>query len=71
MLARGMTRLDEIRKLKAGQAVIVEAEGRRYPGRIRTLGLEPVGSRGEYVVEAVFPVDGVLRAGTPALIRLP
>ncbi|MEO1767052.1 efflux RND transporter periplasmic adaptor subunit [Thiobacter aerophilum] len=71
MVARGLVALPEVRTLKPGQAVEVEVEGRRYPGRVRLVGLEPVGPKGEYAIDVVFPVEDILRAGTPAVIRLP
>ena len=70
MVARGMAPLALARRLKAGQAAEVEVEGTRYSGRIRTVGLEPGGSKGEYPVEVVFAVKETLPAGLPALIRL-
>ncbi|MEJ5211658.1 MAG: efflux RND transporter periplasmic adaptor subunit [Burkholderiales bacterium] len=71
MVARGLAGLAEVKKLKPGQAVEVEVDGRRYPGRVRLLGLEPVGPKGEYAIEVAFPVQETLRAGMPAVIRLP
>jgi len=75
MVARGKASLAQVEKLKTGQNVSVEVAQKSYGGKIRTLGLEPVadkaGEKGEYLIEVVFPVQEVLRAGTPATIKLP
>ncbi|MCL6555199.1 MAG: efflux RND transporter periplasmic adaptor subunit [Burkholderiales bacterium] len=71
MVARGTVGLSRLRQLATGQKVEVEVEGRRYAGRIRALGLEPDGGKGEYPIEVVFPVKETLRAGLPAVIHLP
>lgn len=71
MVARGRATLAQIDKLKSGQAVSVEVGQKSYSGKVKALGLEPVGDKGEYVVEVVFPVQETLRAGTPAVIKLP
>lgn len=71
MVARALAGPALLRGLKPGQAVEVEVEGQRHGGRVRFLGLEPVGPKGEYLVEVAFPVSETLRAGTPATLRLP
>lgn len=79
MIARGKASLAQVEKLKPGQSVSVDVAQKNYNGKIKTLGLEPMvgnGSgkadgQGEYLIEAVFPVQDVLRAGTPAVIKLP
>jgi RND family efflux transporter MFP subunit len=71
MIARGSVSLAQMDKLEAGQTVTVEVASKRYQGKIKTLGLEPQGGKGEYLVEVLFPVQETLRAGTPAAIQLP
>ncbi len=71
MVARARASLAQVDALKAGQAVTVAVGQKTYSGKIKTLGLEPVGDRNEYLVDVVFPVQEVLRAGTPATVRLP
>jgi RND family efflux transporter MFP subunit len=71
MVARGAADLKQVEGLKPGQAVSVEAGGRRYPGHIRAVALEPSGAKAGYEVEAVFSVSETLRAGAPAVIHLP
>lgn len=79
MVARAKASLAQVEKLKAGQAVSVEAAQKSYSGKIRTLGLEPLvdkgadkaGEKSEYLVDVVFPVQEILRAGTPATVRVP
>lgn len=73
MLARAKVSLAQIEKLKVGDAVTVEVSQQRYQGKIKLLGLEPVGEKGDagYPLEVLFPVKEVLRAGTPALVKLP
>lgn len=71
MVARARASLSQIDALKAGQAVTVAVGQKTYNGKIKTLGLEPVGDKNEYPVDVVFPVQEVLRAGTPATVRIP
>jgi RND family efflux transporter MFP subunit len=73
MLAQGRASLAQVSKLKVGEGVTVAVEGRNYQGRIKTLGLEPMGDKNDagYPVDVLFPVKELLRAGTPATIRLP
>jgi RND family efflux transporter MFP subunit len=71
MLARAKASLAQVEKLKPGQTVSVEVAQKSYSGKIGTLGLEPVGDKGEYLVEVVFPVQEALRAGAPATLKLP
>jgi len=73
MIARAKVSLAQIEKLKVGDAVTVEVNKQSYQGKIKLLGLEPVGEKGDvgYPVEALFPVKDVMRAGTPATLKLP
>ena len=73
MIARAKVSLARIEKLKAGDAATVEVNRQSYSGKIKTLGLEPVGEKGDlaYPVDVLFSVKEVLRAGTPATVRLP
>jgi multidrug efflux system membrane fusion protein len=73
MVARGKASLAQVEKLKVGDAVTVEVNRQSYAGKIKTLGLEPVGEKGEigYPVDVLFAVKEVLRAGTPATLKLP
>lgn len=71
MVARAKASLAQVEKLKSGQTVSVEVAQKSYSGKIKTLGLEPVGDKGEYLVDVVFPIQEVLRAGTPATVKIP
>lgn len=73
MIARAKVSLAQIEKLKAGAAATVEVNHQSYSGKIKTLGLEPVGEKNEsaYPVDVLFAVKEVLRAGMPAIVRLP
>lgn len=73
MLARAKVSLAQIEKLKVGDAATVEVNRQSYSGKIQTLGLEPVGEKGDmgYPVDVLFAVKDVLRAGTPATVKLP
>jgi len=73
MLARFHLPATKINTLKDGQAVSVEVEGKNYPGKVKALGLEPVKLDGEtgYVVDVLFPAREQLRAGLPAVVKLP
>lgn len=73
MVARTKLSLAQVEKLKLGESVSVEVNKQSYSGKLKTLGLEPVGEKGDmgYPVEVLFPVKEVLRAGTPATIKLP
>jgi multidrug efflux system membrane fusion protein len=73
MIARAKVTLAQIEKLKAGDAVTVEVNKQSYSGKIKLLGLEPVGEKGDigYPVDVIFAVKEVLRAGTPATLKLP
>ena len=73
MIARAKLSLAQVDKLKVGDSVIVEANQQSYRGKIKTLGLEPLGEKGDmgYPVEVLLTVKEVLRAGTPATLKLP
>ena len=64
--------LAQIEKIKDGESVSVQAAGQTYTGKVQTLGLEPVGEKDEagYLLDVLFPVKGILRAGTPAVLKL-
>jgi len=73
MAARFMLGVHRISRLTVGQAVTVMVGGRRYFGKIQTLGLEPVAEKKgpRYPAAAVFAAAGTLRAGMPAVVKLP
>ena len=73
MIARMQLTPPQIDKLKTGQTITVSVAGISYAGKIKTLGLEPVKIKEEWVypVDVVFPSKEPLRAGAPALVKLP
>ncbi len=73
MIARAKVTLAQVEKLKVGDMLNVEVNKQNYRGRVKTLGLEPIGEKGDigYPVDVLFAVKDVLRAGTPAVVRLP
>lgn len=73
MIARAKVSLAQIEKLKVGDSVNVDVNKQSYSGKVKTLGLEPVGEKGDigYPLEVLITVKDVLRAGTPATIKLP
>ena len=73
MIARAKVSLAQVEKLKVGETVTVQVGQQTYSGRIQTLGLEPVGEKNEagYWLDVLFTVKEVLRAGTPAVVKLP
>lgn len=73
MLARFRLYDSQVDKLKAGQAVTVVVGDKRYPGTVRTLGLEPVMAKDgpTYPADVVFHTDDLLRAGAAATVKLP
>lgn len=73
MIARAKVSLAQVEKMKAGDAVTVQVNQQSYNGKVKTLGLEPVGEKNEtgYLLDVLFPVKDVLRAGTPAVVKLP
>jgi len=73
MIARMYLPAPQIENLITGQAVTVRVAGISYPGKIKTLGLEPSKTKDEsvYPVDVVFTSKDTLRAGTQALVILP
>ena len=72
MIARAKVSLAQVEKMKAGESVTVQVGQQTYMGKVQTLGLEPVGEKEEagYLLDVLFTVNGVLRAGTPAVLKL-
>ncbi len=73
MIARmqlGATQLDN---LKRDQPVTVNVGGTSYAGKVTTLGLEPIQTKdgAVYPVDVIFASKQPLRAGSPAVVRLP
>ncbi len=73
MIARIDLPSPQIDSLKTGQTVTVTVAGTNYTGKIRTLGLEPIQTKegAVYPVDVLFPNKQPLRAGSPALVKLP
>lgn len=73
MIARMHLASPQIDKLKTGQTVSVSVTGINYTGKIKTLGLEPIKIKEEwaYPVDVLFSSKESLRAGVPALVKLP
>ena len=73
MIARMHLPSPQIDNLKTGQTVTVSVAGTSYTGKIKTLGLEPIKTKegSVYPVDVVFPNKQPLRAGSPALVKLP
>ncbi|MBI5751479.1 MAG: efflux RND transporter periplasmic adaptor subunit [Hydrogenophilales bacterium] len=73
MIARAKVSLAQVEKMKAGDAVTVQVNQQSYSGKIKTLGLEPVGEKNDagYWLDVLFAVKDTLRAGTPAVVKLP
>lgn len=73
MIARVQVGLAQVQKLKVGNAVTVEVNQQNYSGKIKTLGLEPLAEKNNvtYTVEVIFTIKTLMRAGTPALVKLP
>ena len=73
MIARMHLPSPQIDNLITGQTVTVSVAGTSYTGKIKTLGLEPIKTKDGsiYSVDVVFPNKQPLRAGAPALVKLP
>ncbi len=73
MIARMYLASPQIDNLKVGQTVTVSVAATNYTGKIKTLGVEPIRIKEEsvYPVDVVFPSKQPLRAGAPALVKLP
>jgi multidrug efflux system membrane fusion protein len=72
-LAQADVDRDTAMAVSSGQTVVVTVNGSEYPGTIRNPGLEPVAGTAKYRLDAVFKIGDkiILRAGSPATIRLP
>jgi RND family efflux transporter MFP subunit len=73
MIARMHLSSSQIDALKIGQTVTVSVAGKNHTGKIKMLGLEPteIKEGAVYPVDVVFPSKESLRAGMPALVKLP
>lgn len=73
MIARAKVSLAQVDKMKVGDTVTVQVNQQSYTGKIKTLGLEPVGEKNDagYWLDVLFAVKETLRAGTPAVVKLP
>ncbi len=73
MIARMQLPSVQIDNLKTGQAVTVSVAGTSYTGKIKMLGLEPVQTKEgtTYPVDVLFANKRPLRAGAPAMVKLP
>lgn len=73
MIARMHLPSPQIDNVKTGQTVTVSVAGTSYTGKIKTLGLEPIQTKNGsvYPVDVLFPNKQPLRAGSPALVKLP
>lgn len=73
MIARMHLPADHLDKLKIGQQVTVTAAGNSFAGTIKTLGLEPetIQNESSYPVDVLFSSKVRLRAGIPALVKIP
>ena len=73
MIARMHTPSPQLDTLKTGQTVTVNVSGKNYTGKIKTLGLEPIKIKEEWVypVDVIFSCQETLRAGSPAMVKLP
>lgn len=73
MIARAKVSLAQVEKMKIGDAVTVQVNQQSYSGKIKTLGLEPVGEKNDagYLLDVLFAVKETMRAGTPAVVKLP
>jgi HlyD family secretion protein len=59
---------ERLANLKVGQGAEVTVAGKKYPGRIRSIGLDP---GKDHAVEVAFAADEALRAGQAARVNLP
>jgi len=73
MIARTYLPSSQMGKLKTGEALTVSIAGINYTGKIKTLGLEPIKIKEEWVypIDVAFPSKEPLRAGAPAQLKLP
>ena len=72
-LARVHAPVENMDRLKLGQAAQVTVNGKAYAGKILSLGLEPVAGKndGQYEVAVLFQATEMLRPGRPAQVDLP
>jgi RND family efflux transporter MFP subunit len=68
-LARARVSGEQLDALKVGQALTVAVKGKRYPGKLQSLALEPSAAGHEVVVS--FTAADMLRAGQSARVDLP
>jgi len=73
MIARMYLSSVQMENLKPDQAVTVYVTGTSYAGKIKSLGMEPVNIKQEWVypVDVIFANKDILRAGVPAVVKLP
>ena len=73
MIARMHLPSSQLDQLKSGQPLPLTVGSANYTGKIKTLGMEPVKIKEEwlYPVDVLFSVKEKLRAGTPALVKIP
>ena len=73
MIARSYLSSAQMDKLRSGQKAAVLVGGKRFDGSIKTLGLEPVKIKEDWVypLDVIFPLKETLRAGAPATVQLP
>jgi len=73
MIARIHLTPAQMNNLKISQTIIVSVGGINHSGKIKTLGMEPSKTKEGtvYPVEVLFPSKQILRAGTPAVVKLP
>jgi len=73
MIARMHLASPQIDDFKTGQPVTVSVAGINHTGKIKVLGLEPIRISDElvYAVDVLFSSGETLRAGTPAVVKLP
>lgn len=63
---------DDLSGLKIGQAATVDVSGKRYEGKIVSIGYEPENrdNNPRYPVTVRFPTKTFLRAGQPAMVNI-
>jgi len=73
MIARIPLAIAELDKLKIGQTATVTVNKVQYRGKVKSLGVEPVGSKEGpvYVADVLFSTKDSLRAGLNATVAVP
>jgi RND family efflux transporter MFP subunit len=73
MIARILLSSPQMDRLKTGQKLTVKVAGTAYAGKIKSLAMEPVNIKDDWVypVDVLFASKESFRAGTPALVELP